>query len=104
MLLYLLCVILLIEAALLLIPLAVALIYGESALPFLITIGILAVISLPGILQKPKNTKKQQPKNTTFLLDSITTNQLYPLLLNSAHTTAVAMATFRLSAHSEPSG
>ncbi len=57
MLLYLLCVILLIEAALLLIPLAVALIYGESALPFLITIGILAVISLPGILQKPKNTK-----------------------------------------------
>lgn len=57
MLIYLLCVILLIEAALLLIPLAVALIYGETVVPFLITIGILAVIALPGILQKPKNTK-----------------------------------------------
>ncbi len=53
---------------------------------------------------KPIYTQKQQPKNTTFLLNSITTNQPYPLLLNSAHTTAVAMATLRLSAHSEPSG
>ena len=57
MLLYLLCVILLIEAGLLFLPLIVALIYGESVVPFLITIGILAVISLPGILQKPKDTK-----------------------------------------------
>lgn len=57
MLLYLLCVILLIEAALLLIPLLIAVIYGESVLPFLITIGALIAVSLPGILQKPKNTK-----------------------------------------------
>lgn len=57
MLLYLLCVILLLEAALLLVPLLVAVIYGESVLPFLITIGVLAVIAVPGILQKPKNMK-----------------------------------------------
>jgi len=57
MLLYLLSVILLIEAALLLFPLAVGLIYGESPVPFLITIGVLVVISLPGVIQKPKNTK-----------------------------------------------
>ena len=57
MLVYLLSVILLIEAVILLIPMAVALMYGESPLPFIITIGMLAVISLPGIIQKPKNTK-----------------------------------------------
>ncbi len=57
MLLYLLSVILLIEAAFLLAPLLVAMIYGESVIPFLITVGALIVISLPGILQKPKNTK-----------------------------------------------
>lgn len=57
MLLYLLCVILLIEAGLLLIPLLVAVIYGESVLPFVITIAALIVVSLPGILQKPKDTK-----------------------------------------------
>ena len=57
MLLYLLSVILLIEAALLLIPLAVGLIYGEPPMPFLITVGVLVVISLPGMIQKPKNTK-----------------------------------------------
>ncbi|MBQ7700572.1 MAG: TrkH family potassium uptake protein [Clostridia bacterium] len=57
MLLYLLCVILLLEAAILLIPLFVAVIYGESVLPFVITIGALVVAALPGILQKPKNTK-----------------------------------------------
>ncbi|MBO4423249.1 MAG: TrkH family potassium uptake protein [Clostridia bacterium] len=57
MLLYLLSVILLLEAAFLLAPLLVALIYGNDVIPFLITIGILVVISLPGILQKPKNTK-----------------------------------------------
>ena len=57
MLLYLLSVLLLIEAALMLIPTAVAIIYGESVMPFLITVGILAAISLPGVIQKPKNTK-----------------------------------------------
>ena len=54
---YLLSVLLGIEAALMLIPMTVAIIYGESVLPFLITVGILAVISLPGIIFKPKNTK-----------------------------------------------
>ncbi len=57
MLLYLLSVILLLEAALLLIPTAVGLVYGEPPMPFLITIGVLIVISLPGVIQKPKNTK-----------------------------------------------
>ena len=57
MLLYLLCVILLIEAAFLLIPLLVTAIYGEPVMPFLITIGVLTAVSLPGILQKPKKTK-----------------------------------------------
>ena len=57
MLLYLLCVILLIEAAFLLIPLLVALVYGESVVPFLITVGVLVAVSVPGVLQKPKNTK-----------------------------------------------
>ncbi len=57
MLLYLLCVILLIEAAFLLIPLLVALVYGESVVPFLITVGVLVAVAVPGVLQKPKNTK-----------------------------------------------
>ncbi|MBP5208676.1 MAG: TrkH family potassium uptake protein [Clostridia bacterium] len=57
MLIYLLSVILLIEAAFLLIPLLVAVIYGEPVLPFVITVGILVAVSLPGVLQKPKNTK-----------------------------------------------
>ncbi len=57
MLLYLLSVILLIEAAFLLVPMLVAAIYGEPVMPFLITVGILVAVSLPGILQKPKNTK-----------------------------------------------
>lgn len=54
---YLLSLILLLEAALLLFPTAVALIYGEPVLPFLWTIAILAVLSLPGLLQKPKNRR-----------------------------------------------
>lgn len=52
---YLLGVILLIEAALLLFPLIVALCYGESTLPYLITIAVLTVFSLFLVLLKPKN-------------------------------------------------
>ena len=54
---YLLGIILLIEAGLLLFPLLVALLYKESPFPFLITIGILVLISVPFILLKPQNTK-----------------------------------------------
>ena len=54
---YLLGIILLIEAILLLFPMAVALIYGESVMPFFGTIGILLLLSLPAILTKPKNTR-----------------------------------------------
>ena len=50
-------IIMMIEATLLTIPLAVALIYGESALPFLITMAILLALSLPAVLFKPKNTQ-----------------------------------------------
>jgi len=54
---YLLGIILLIEAGLLFFPLLVALLFGESARPFLITIGILVLISVPFIILKPKNTQ-----------------------------------------------
>ncbi|MBQ8174299.1 MAG: TrkH family potassium uptake protein [Clostridia bacterium] len=54
---YLLGVILAIEAALLLFPLLVALIYGESMAPYLLTILILAVASVLLMLLKPKNTR-----------------------------------------------
>ena len=54
---YLLGIILLIEAILLLFPTAVALIYGESPLPFLGTVGILLLLSIPAILTKPKNIR-----------------------------------------------
>ncbi|MBR6745417.1 MAG: TrkH family potassium uptake protein [Clostridia bacterium] len=54
---YLLGIILLIEAGLLLFPLLVALLYGESIRPFLITIGILILISVPFIILKPQNTQ-----------------------------------------------
>lgn len=54
---YLLSIVLLIEAALLLLPMGVALIYGESSIPFLATVAVLAVIGLPGIFTKPKNTR-----------------------------------------------
>lgn len=57
MLAYLLGIILLIEAALLLFPLIVALIYGESALPFLLTVALLLAVSLPAVLRRPKNTR-----------------------------------------------
>ena len=54
---YLLGIILLIEAILLLFPTAVALIYGENPLPFLGTVGILLLLSVPAVLTKPKNTR-----------------------------------------------
>ncbi|MBE6675688.1 MAG: TrkH family potassium uptake protein [Ruminococcaceae bacterium] len=53
---YLLGCILLIEAILLLLPLATAIIYKEDILPFVYTICILLVISVPCVLLKPKNT------------------------------------------------
>ncbi|MBO5416160.1 MAG: TrkH family potassium uptake protein [Clostridia bacterium] len=54
---YLLGIIMLIEAALMILPLTVAIIYGESIFPFLITIAILLVISLPLAIFKPKNSR-----------------------------------------------
>ena len=54
---YLLGIIMFIEAALMLVPAAVSLIYSESVLPFLITVAILIVLSLPLVLSKPKNTR-----------------------------------------------
>ncbi len=53
---YLLGCILLIEAVLLMLPLATAMIYGEDVLPFVYTISMLLVISVPCVLLKPKNT------------------------------------------------
>lgn len=54
---YLLGVILMLEAVLMAVPTVVAVIYGESPLPFLITIAIAAAISLPFVLLKPKNSR-----------------------------------------------
>lgn len=54
---YLLGVILTIEAALLLLPMLTAWIFGESVLPFLFTILILMVFAVPSILFKPANTR-----------------------------------------------
>ena len=54
---HLLSVVLLIEAALLGAPMLCAICYGESVLPFLYTMGILAAIGLPLFLAKPKNTR-----------------------------------------------
>ena len=53
---YLLGIILMIEAALMLLPTVVSVIYGESVLPFIITIGILLAVSVPIVAFKPKNT------------------------------------------------
>ncbi len=55
---YLFGVLLALEAALLLFPLLVAAIYGESPLPFLYTIGILAAIAIPLILLRPKSDRR----------------------------------------------
>ncbi len=54
---YLLGVILLIEGALLTVPMLTALLYGESLLPFLWTILILMAVSVPALLFKPKETR-----------------------------------------------
>ncbi len=54
---YLLGIILLIEAVLLCLPMMVALLYGESPFPFLITIGILVLTALLPVLFRPKNTR-----------------------------------------------
>lgn len=54
---YLLGVILLIEAALLVLPLVVALLYGESIVPYLVTIAVLMCISLLLIILKPSNKR-----------------------------------------------
>jgi len=54
---YLLSITLLIEAGLMLLPLLVAWIYGESTTPFLLTVIILLLISLPAVFFKPYNTR-----------------------------------------------
>ncbi len=52
---YLIGVIMMIEAALLVSPTVVSLIYKESVTPFLITIAVLLILSLPLVVIKPKN-------------------------------------------------
>lgn len=54
---YLLGIILLIEAALLTVPMLTALLYGESLLPFAITILLLLAVSLPWLVRKPRETR-----------------------------------------------
>ena len=54
---YLFGIIMLIEAALMTLPLIVALIFGESPVPFLLTIAILIAVSLPLMWRKPKDTR-----------------------------------------------
>ena len=54
---YLLGVLMLIEAVLMLLPSAVALIYGESALPFILAMVIMAAVFAPLVIFKPKNKK-----------------------------------------------
>ena len=57
---YLIGIILAVEASLLSVPLITALIYRESALPFIITMGILIFVSLPMIALKPKNPSERR--------------------------------------------
>ncbi len=54
---HLLSVIMMIEAALLSLPLLTAAIYRENILPFLYTMGLLVVFALPSIIFKPKNKR-----------------------------------------------
>ncbi len=54
---YLLSVILLIEAALMMLPLGVSLLYGENVVPFIITIVIILVFSIPAAILKPKDSR-----------------------------------------------
>ena len=55
---YLFGVLLLIEAALLFLPLLVAILYDESVLPYLITIAALSAVGIPLLLLKPKNDRR----------------------------------------------
>lgn len=55
---YLLGVLLLIEAALLLLPLIVALVYREPILPYLITVAVLAAVGLLLVLTRPKKDRR----------------------------------------------
>ncbi len=57
MLLRLLSIILSVEAGLMLLPTLTCFIYGEAVIPFLLTIGILLAVSLPGLHIKPDNTR-----------------------------------------------
>lgn len=52
---YLIGIILMIEAALLLVPMLVAAVYGESVIPFALTIGMLLAVSVPCVVFKPKD-------------------------------------------------
>ena len=54
---YLLGVILLIEGALMTVPMLTALLYGESVLPYVFTILILLAVSVPALLLKPKENR-----------------------------------------------
>ena len=54
---YLLGIILLIEAVLMALPLGVSIYFREDPMPFIITIAILLVISLPSTIFKPKDTQ-----------------------------------------------
>ena len=54
---YLFGIIMLIEAALMTLPMIVSLIFGESPVPFLLTVAVLIALSLPLILRKPKDTR-----------------------------------------------
>lgn len=54
---YLLSLILLIEAALLTVPMLTAVLYGESVLPYVFTVLLLLAAALPLAMHKPKNTR-----------------------------------------------
>lgn len=50
-------VILLIEAGLLAVPAVVAILFGESVMPFALTVGVLLVVALPWAIYRPKDQK-----------------------------------------------
>lgn len=54
---YLFGIVMMIEAALMLLPLIVCLIYEETAVPFLITMAILLAVAFPLVIQRPKDTR-----------------------------------------------
>ena len=55
---YLFGVLLLIEAAMLLLPLAVAIVYRESILPYLLTIAALSAVGIPLLFTRPKTDRR----------------------------------------------